>query len=113
MFPAHMGIVDGVAFSPDGKLLLTASGFNSVTTQHRVADGDTVRVWNVSNARTLLELRGHGDFVSEANFSRDGRRIVTASWDGTVRVYSCSICADVKELAKESLSVMATWSANA
>ena len=33
-----------------------------------------------------LVLRGHEDRVSSAAFSPDGKRIVTASWDKTVRV---------------------------
>ena len=32
-------------------------------------------------------LKGHTDRVATAHFSRDGKRIVTASWDKTARVW--------------------------
>ncbi len=36
-------------------------------------------------------LRGHGGRVSSAAFSPDGRRIVTASWDQTARLWDVSV----------------------
>jgi WD40 repeat protein len=35
----------------------------------------------------LKRLQGHSDIVTSANFSRDGSKIVTASWDKTARVW--------------------------
>lgn len=72
----HTGPVRWVAFSPDGKKLVTAS------------DDRTARVWAVTGGESLLTLRGHQGKVVVARFSPDGKRIVTASTDGTARVFS-------------------------
>jgi len=63
------------AFSPDGKLVVTAS-----------ADM-TARVWDVSTGQTLVELHGHNGDVRGAVFSPDDKFVVTASLDGTARVW--------------------------
>jgi WD40 repeat protein len=71
----HRHRVLDVAFSPDGRSLLSAS-----------ADG-TARIWNVADGKLEQVLRGHDEAVESAAFSSDGRRVVTASADGTVRVW--------------------------
>ncbi|NUT51183.1 MAG: NACHT domain-containing protein [Saccharothrix sp.] len=71
----HTGAVLGVAFSPIGHRIGTAS-----------ADG-TARVYDVTG-RHLRTLEGHRGAVWDVAFSADGRRVVTASSDGTARVWS-------------------------
>ena len=34
-----------------------------------------------------LVLKGHSDIVTDTEFSQDGNRIVTASWDKTARIW--------------------------
>jgi WD40 repeat protein len=49
--------------------------------------GDKVaRVWDLATPR-LVTLSGHSSFVNDVRFSADGRRVVTASDDGTARVW--------------------------
>src|SRR5947209_10161158 len=43
-----------------------------------------------SSGEMLREFRGHGGAVFSAAFSPDGARIVTASQDGTARVWDVS-----------------------
>jgi WD40 repeat protein len=64
----------GVAFSPDGTRLATASG-------DRMA-----RVWEVTSGTELHTLR-HGSAVVGVAFSPDGTRLATASSDRTARVW--------------------------
>jgi WD40 repeat protein/energy-coupling factor transporter ATP-binding protein EcfA2 len=64
------------AFSPDGRLVLTAS-----------ADG-TARVLEAETGEETFVFRGHEDRVNSAVFSSDGRLVVTASADGTARTWS-------------------------
>ena len=92
MFTAsgHKARVNSAVFSPDGKRIVTAS-----------AD-ETARVWDAADGKllaTLAEpngaagnmvqtaLAGHNGSILCALFSGDGTRIVTASADGTARVW--------------------------
>ncbi|BAY42854.1 WD-repeat protein [Scytonema sp. HK-05] len=43
-------------------------------------------MWD-TNGKLLADLKGHQNTVTSAVFSRDGQRIVTASWDGTAKVW--------------------------
>jgi hypothetical protein len=47
-------------------------------------------VWDAATGRELLALKGHLAWVMSAAFSPDGRRIVTASADGTARVWDAT-----------------------
>jgi len=41
----------------------------------------------ISKAQFGLKLEGHTDRIQSAGFSPDGRRLVTASWDGSARIW--------------------------
>ena len=46
-------------------------------------------------------LRGHESGVYSAHFSPDGKTVVTASGDQTARLWRCTMCRPVDELAAE------------
>lgn len=71
----HTGWISGLAFSPQGKTLYTAS-----------AD-QTIRVWNVEDRKQNFLLRGHLDEVHTLALSPDGTKLVSASRDGEVCVW--------------------------
>jgi WD40 repeat protein len=70
----HIGVC-GVAFSPDGRLLATAS-----------ADG-TARLWDPATGQHQRTLTGHTNAVLGVAFSPDGRLLATAGDDGTMRLW--------------------------
>jgi WD40 repeat protein len=74
----HQAAIWSVAFSRDGKRIVTAS-----------EDG-TALLFDVSTGRVITTLRGHEAAVSYATFSHDGRYVVTASSDGTARLWSAN-----------------------
>ena len=76
MLEAHSGNVEGLAFSPDGRTLASASWDGSVKLW-RVADGELVRTFH-----------GHVGPVTGVAFLPDGRSLASTGDDGTVRVWS-------------------------
>jgi tetratricopeptide (TPR) repeat protein len=71
----HEANVTSVAFSPDGKRVVTGSW------------DDTARVWEVETGRAVGEPLRHEDWVNSVAFSPDGNRVVTGSSDYTARVW--------------------------
>jgi len=82
----HRDRVWGVAASPDGSRLLSASG------------DCTARLWNTASGEPLAVLEGHTDLVVGAAFTPDGRFAVTGSDDGTVRLWDVADGREVHRL---------------
>ncbi|MCI0377776.1 MAG: hypothetical protein L0215_09230 [Gemmataceae bacterium] len=74
-----LGAVNDLEFSPDGNVLAVAGGQPS-------AKGD-LRLYQVGDWKLLGVLRGHDDVVFSIAFSRDGKRLLSASFDHTVRLW--------------------------
>jgi WD40 repeat protein len=64
-----------VAYSPDGRRLLTGD------------DAGSVRLWTVADLKEIYRLKGHDKAVSAVAFTPDGRRAVSASADRSVRLW--------------------------
>jgi WD40 repeat protein len=64
--------------------------------RHRGAS--TAGLWRSDDARLVLFLHGHRGAVVAAAFTPDGRDILTAGRDGTVRRYRCELRGGIDEL---------------
>ncbi|SPQ24569.1 588fc70a-b4d3-47e8-93fb-448cc0a0d845 [Thermothielavioides terrestris] len=71
----HRGFVNSLAFSPDSRLLASAS------------DDNTVRVWVLATGTCRWTLDGHRGRVTSVAFSPDSRQLASGSDDNTIRIW--------------------------
>ena len=97
-----IGMQDGSLFVLDAATggLQTSESFGQGITSIAIArDGQTVAValgdregvvqlWDPATGKTRAELRGHQDVVTHVAYSPDGKSLLTASADQTVRLWS-------------------------
>lgn len=78
----HIRKVNAVAYSPDSRLLVSAS------------DDGTLQVWDATiteDSGSLATLSGHTSGVTDVVFNRDGTLIASTGYDGTVRVWGVAL----------------------
>lgn len=71
----HSGIVNCVSFSPDGRLVASASFDKSI------------KLWDAATGKYLSTLRGHVNAVYQIAWSGDSRMLVSCSKDATAKVW--------------------------
>ncbi len=82
----HTSAVLSVAFSRDGKYIVTAS-----------ADG-TAKIWEVETGALIRTLVGHTQGVTSAEFSPNGKYVLSACGDGEVRIWDIETGQDVIQI---------------
>ncbi|MEC8894667.1 MAG: hypothetical protein VX901_15205, partial [Candidatus Poribacteria bacterium] len=75
----HDDLVISVAWSPDGKKILTGS-----------LDG-IAKVWDAQTGRELSTLKGHDHWISSVSWVSEDKRIATAGEDGLVQIHTTDI----------------------
>jgi WD domain, G-beta repeat len=85
---ADTAAVSAVAFSPDGKRVLTGSYDN------------TARLWDAATGEAVATLKGHTAQVLAVAFSPDGRRVLTGSNDHTARLWDLPTAQELVEKVK-------------
>src|SRR5262249_16723377 len=84
--PFGSGMVDDVAFSPDGKILALASR------------GGSVQLWDVATGKLLEALKGHSSAVQAVVFSPDGGERASGGSDQTVRLWNVETRRELMQL---------------
>jgi tricorn protease-like protein len=124
---AHSAAVYSVAFSPDGKRLISGAADKTVKiwdvettaslgnlvghsalvrsvayspngkTIASVSHDMTVGLWNAATGRKIRVLKGHGEKVNAVAFSSDGKRLASAGW-GVVKLWDVASGRDLSTL---------------
>ncbi|HUJ11469.1 MAG TPA: WD40 repeat domain-containing protein [Verrucomicrobiae bacterium] len=71
----HKGAVNSVAYSADGKFILSGS------------EDKTVKLWNAANGKEVRTFTGHRGPVTGVAFDPTGEQAVSGSADGTMRLW--------------------------
>jgi WD40 repeat protein len=83
----HSGFVPGVAFTPDGTMVVTGG-----------QDG-TVRLWEVAGGQRVATFDHPGGGVTDVAVDRTGRRIAAMAAGGDGAIFECQVCGPPDELA--------------
>src|ERR1700722_11339104 len=90
-FTGHTGAVRNLAVSPDGKRILSCSGWPQ--------SDHTVRYWDLATGKELAVLRGHTAHIESVAFSPDGKRALSAGYDMRVRLWDLATAKEMKQFA--------------
>jgi WD40 repeat protein len=110
-----------VTFSPDGTQIAADGGLINLSTASFTrlgempamssafsADGRFIalgsyqptacQIWDASTHQTIVQLVGHTNSVESVAFFPDGKQIMSASWDGTIRVWDVELLEESGEM---------------
>jgi WD40 repeat protein len=74
----HSEYVNGVAFSPDGQILLSGSRDR------------TVRLWNTQSGDQTALVGKHDNYVASVMFRPDGKQFLSGGWDNLIYQYDAA-----------------------
>jgi WD40 repeat protein/serine/threonine protein kinase len=76
LIPENGQMVRSIAWSPDGRVLVSSENFNGL-----------VHVWDPASGKLVRTFKAHGHYLTSIAFSPDSQRFATASLDQSARIW--------------------------
>jgi eukaryotic-like serine/threonine-protein kinase len=89
IFPLPCPSCFAMAFSPDGRYLVTGGG------------NEALQIWDAGSGREIGTLGTHEQDIQGVVFSQDGKYLASASGDGIVKLWDAAIFRDAPPLGKK------------
>src|SRR5262249_40475399 len=95
----HGNAIDAVAFSPDGRTIVTGATYSD----------SVVRSWDALTGKIKGRWRGHKDGIEAIAYAPDGLLVASGSKDGTVRLWDAATgkevgCLDARDGAVHAIA---------
>ncbi|MBC8352054.1 MAG: protein kinase [Planctomycetes bacterium] len=90
---------------PQQGLYVQSVAFSPVANQVAIGCDDEatyLRIWDLETQQPLRTLQGHTDAVTSASYSRDGKRLLTTSFDNTARIWNVDTGEQIRVLEGHS-----------
>ncbi|MGH7170236.1 MAG: WD40 repeat domain-containing protein, partial [Gemmataceae bacterium] len=94
----HNYTIASIHFSPDGRRLVSGAAYTD----------NIVRVWDPLVGKETAQLRGHKEGIEVVAYAPDGKRIATASQDGSIRLWDAATGREIRRLEAKDGMVYAT-----
>lgn len=91
-FVAGFNTLPSIAFSPDGRLFVSASYDQRLI------------LWDIETGEIVHRLTGHANRIHDVEFSSDGKHLLSASEDGTLRYWDIRNGSEIYDLPTAHLS---------
>jgi WD40 repeat protein len=103
-------VIRDVVFSSDSELVLTAAGASGPEAGASETETGTAQIWKAKTGERSGPSLSHKGAVRSAQFSPDNKLVVTASMDGTAKVWSVSTGREMLTLSHDAGVFSATFS---
>jgi WD40 repeat protein len=104
---ANQKPVDAFTLSPDGQTIATAASIDIDATH-------PIELWQITDteAIALTKLEGHSNEIAHLAFTNDGKKLVSSSYDGTIKLWNWQIDRQGRSLKQTSLNGLFSLSAD-